>query len=569
MKVVWLFTTGVTRIWLLLIPVFLASCGGGGSSGDKNTSSNSNGVTSQGQLVISGSVGDGPIVGATLNIFDANGNLVHTGVSDVNARYTVRIQLEANAYPLTIEAQGGIDLVTGRAPDFAMLSVVADASAERVNINPFTTLIVKTARAMAGNLNEQAIATSRAIVMEKMNFGLDPALIVDPIGTPLTAMNVALMVKASETLGEMVRRSRDQLVSSGIVSDGDGVIDAIADDLVDGVMDGLGNSLASKRVAMVSALVSAQVLVEAMSNNLKVDGKNVTNALDSAIVSLHPEVSGPEMTGSVRINREALIQATVALDAARALAPSLQLTALANILGAIQAGSLPSTIELLLPGDSGQGLDQVIALASVANDAQIDSGNIVVNSGNSAPVNSPPVLSGTPATIISENSSYLFKPVANDADGDTLGFTIQNRPGWASFNSSTGQLSGTPASTDVGIYNNIVISVTDGQVSVALNAFNLTVNGIAHQTGPVSLSWTAPVARADGSALAMSEIAGYTIYYGSEAGNYTQSVDITDVSAGTATITQLPVGTYYFVLTTRDTDGRESGYSKMVVKVVQ
>ena len=57
---------------------------------------------------------------------------------------------------------------------------------------------------------------------------------------------------------------------------------------------------------------------------------------------------------------------------------------------------------------------------------------------------------------------------ANDADNDTLGFTIQNRPSWASFDTATGRLSGTPTSANVGAFNNIVISVSDGRASASL-----------------------------------------------------------------------------------------------------
>ncbi|MEA2093007.1 MAG: fibronectin type III domain-containing protein, partial [Pseudomonadota bacterium] len=87
-------------------------------------------------------------------------------------------------------------------------------------------------------------------------------------------------------------------------------------------------------------------------------------------------------------------------------------------------------------------------------------------------------------------------------------------------------------------------------------------------TGSASLSWTPPVARTDGNALALSEIAGYTAYYGTSAGNYPNSLNINDGSATSATITNLPLDTYYMVVTTRDSDGRESSYSSEVVKVV-
>ena len=44
-------------------------------------------------------------------------------------------------------------------------------------------------------------------------------------------------------------------------------------------------------------------------------------------------------------------------------------------------------------------------------------------------------------------------------------YALVNLPGWASFDSSTGQLAGTPTSSSIGTYANIEISVSDGQAT--------------------------------------------------------------------------------------------------------
>ncbi|WMN58696.1 tandem-95 repeat protein [Pseudoalteromonas xiamenensis] len=92
-------------------------------------------------------------------------------------------------------------------------------------------------------------------------------------------------------------------------------------------------------------------------------------------------------------------------------------------------------------------------------------------------VNDAPSISGTPATTIAEDSPYSFTPTASDIDtGDTLTFSIVNRPTWATFDPATGKLSGTPTNEHVGTTSNIVISVKDSSnSSTALAAFNLTV----------------------------------------------------------------------------------------------
>ena len=176
-------------------------------------------------------------------------------------------------------------------------------------------------------------------------------------------------------------------------------------------------------------------------------------------------------------------------------------------------------------------------------------------------INDAPTISGTPAPSVDADSAYSFEPVASDPDGDSLIFSIDNRPAWASFDSSTGRLSGTPDASDVGSYENIRISVSDGTVSAALPVFSLSVNTVQAEVGSVSLSWAAPASRTDGTALALSEIAGYTLYYGASEGDYSESIAIDDPVTTSITLTDLPAGTYYFVMTTRDTNGLESGYS--------
>jgi len=90
--------------------------------------------------------------------------------------------------------------------------------------------------------------------------------------------------------------------------------------------------------------------------------------------------------------------------------------------------------------------------------------------------NSPPVIGGTAFTAVTVGNDYEFYPVAYDADGDTLIYSIQNKPDWASFDTSTGALTGTPALSNAGAYSNIIISVTDGEETVSLDSFDITVS---------------------------------------------------------------------------------------------
>src|SRR4029077_15101773 len=102
------------------------------------------------------------------------------------------------------------------------------------------------------------------------------------------------------------------------------------------------------------------------------------------------------------------------------------------------------------------------------------------------PPAAPPTISGSPATSVVAGQSYSFTPTTTDPSGKTLTFSISNQPLWASFSASTGQLSGTPASANVGSYSNIVISVSDGTLGASLAAFSISVTAAAPPPPPVA-----------------------------------------------------------------------------------
>ncbi|WP_369435801.1 Ig-like domain-containing protein [Vibrio cidicii] len=120
--------------------------------------------------------------------------------------------------------------------------------------------------------------------------------------------------------------------------------------------------------------------------------------------------------------------------------------------------------------DVGTYAGIVITVSDGSATATLNTFSIVVNN-----VNDAPSISGTPALTVNEDSAYRFAPQAGDVDSSSLSFSISNKPTWASFNTATGVLSGTPANEHVGTTENIVITVSDGELSTSLAAFNLTV----------------------------------------------------------------------------------------------
>jgi len=71
--------------------------------------------------------------------------------------------------------------------------------------------------------------------------------------------------------------------------------------------------------------------------------------------------------------------------------------------------------------------------------------------------------------------TYTAQVQASTVTGATLGFSIQNKPIWATFDTASGALHGTPSVYDVGPYGNVVITASDGKGSASLRPFSITV----------------------------------------------------------------------------------------------
>jgi len=179
--------------------------------------------------------------------------------------------------------------------------------------------------------------------------------------------------------------------------------------------------------------------------------------------------------------------------------------------------------------------------------------------------NKAPTIAGTASASVTAGQSYTFTPSAADADKDAVTFTIANKPAWATFSVTTGALTGTPATKDVGTYAGIEIAATDGKDVTALPAFAITVSAVI-ATNSVSVSWTPPTQNADGSTL--TDLSGYKIHYGLEAGKYTNSLAVNSAGVTRYDLDSLPKGTVYLAMTAVNTAGAESDFSKEVTITV-
>jgi hypothetical protein len=212
------------------------------------------------------------------------------------------------------------------------------------------------------------------------------------------------------------------------------------------------------------------------------------------------------------------------------------------------------------PTSTGTYSNIVISVSDGKASASLAAFAIAVGSST----NRAPTLSGSPPSNVSAGTAYAFQPSASDADGDKLTFSVQNKPSWATFSTTTGALSGLPTTSNVGAYANIVISVSDGKTSVSLPAF--TLNVIQAGSGTAALSWQPPTQNTDGSTL--SNLSGFKVSYGTSSAALNQVVTLSNPGLTSYVVTGLGSGTWYFAVTAYNSDGIESNLSNVASKTI-
>ena len=176
--------------------VFLLSIQGCAPAGDSNEDAAM--PTGEGpfDLELTGSVGDGPVASAMLRVLSKDNEILATAIGDQLAGYKIELRPAGKQYPLTIEASGGVDLVTGMPLEFTLSAATNDRRQKSVaNLNPFSTIAVATARRMTGGLTQANIEAALHSVAREFNFGLSSQLSLDPMTTPIENGNIAEIVK--------------------------------------------------------------------------------------------------------------------------------------------------------------------------------------------------------------------------------------------------------------------------------------------------------------------------------------------------------------------------------------
>jgi hypothetical protein len=175
-----------------------------------------------------------------------------------------------------------------------------------------------------------------------------------------------------------------------------------------------------------------------------------------------------------------------------------------------------------------------------------------------ATVNRAPTITTASTAVARVGETYDYQPVASDPDGDTLRFTANNLPPWASMDPNTGRITGTPGENDLGEYEAITIVVADVSGRTESDPFSITVIGdapVAGGTAVASLQWEVPPSKVDGSPL--DDLAGYRILYGRTADELDRSVLISDPATTSYAFQTLSPGTWFFAVVAVNAGGLE------------
>jgi hypothetical protein len=204
-------------------------------------------------------------------------------------------------------------------------------------------------------------------------------------------------------------------------------------------------------------------------------------------------------------------------------------------------------------------------LAACGQSSPVSGSSTAAASTQPASTTATLTLTGSPATSVNAGSAYTFQPSVSGTSG-AVTFSITGTPAWATFNTATGELTGTPTSADVSTSGAITITASDGGTTASIGPFTIAVNTAAGlpPTGTATLTWVAPTHNTDGTPI--TGLAGIRIYYGTNAGALTQTIDVPGPTTTSFIIERLAAGTYYFAVAAYTAAGTESALSNIASK---
>lgn len=410
-------------------------------------------------------------------------------------------------------------------------------------------LVITTAWALAGCLPEAERAAAPAPVEEPPNRA--PVISGSPTATATAGTAWQFLPVASDADGDTLSFTASGLPGWTTLNGATGLV---------------SGTPAESDVGTSSSIV---ITVSDGENSASLPGFSIT--VSSAVPPPPPPPPPPVNTRPVIAGTPALsVQATSAYtfvpSASDAETPQQSLRF--SILNQPSWASFSTTTGALsgtpAANQAGTYRDIVISVSDGSLAAALPAFTITVT----AAPNRPPVISGTPASAVTVGNAYSFRPTASDPDGQTLSYTIANKPSWATFSTSTGRLSGTPTAANVGTTSGIVITVRDSAGATAeLPPFSITVNELPNRTPTISgtPATTAQVGAAYRFAPSASDADGDTLTWSITG----KPADATfSVSTGELTWTPSAAGTFSnIVITVTDPDNASASLQAFTITV--
>lgn len=143
------------------------------------------------------------------------------------------------------------------------------------------------------------------------------------------------------------------------------------------------------------------------------------------------------------------------------------------------------------------------------------------------------------------------------------------RVSWSNDHGDTGIASGTSSwkTGSIGLeLGDNVITVTAENTAGKTNSRTIKVKRESRQKGSVTLSWSPPESRVDGSPL--TNLAGYKIDYGLMSGVYDYEIDVSNAGVMTYVVENLSPGEWFFAVAAYDAEGLESDPSNEVARTI-
>ena len=104
---------------------------------------------------------------------------------------------------------------------------------------------------------------------------------------------------------------------------------------------------------------------------------------------------------------------------------------------------------------------------------------LLVGCFSAPPTNQSPTITSTPITTAIVAAAYAYNVNATDPDGDTLTYSLTTNPTGMTIDSTTGVISWTPTSTQIGDHD-LTVEVSDGEL-LDTQSFIITVLLHQHQ----------------------------------------------------------------------------------------